>query len=420
MKKNIFLSLLFGFSLYLVLTSFFAVFGNTGQASFQMVAYDIGKFFGLVGFFMLSLLIISGDWARLLDRVIGLDKIIKFQRKFAVFVFFLVISHPIFFIISNTSFARYLLIQTASSAILYGTITLYLFILVSMASKFYKKISYKAWQVIHIGLYVMFFLGLKHAFDAGSETNLLVIKIPFYIMIILLVTGALYRTVYKIRNLFTKYIIKEIRWENENIYTVVVRHNEDFNFKAGQFAFLRINGKKLFTRHPFTISNSPGSKNMEFSVKLEGRFTRTLAKLKPGYEIKIEGPFGLFTIPDDEKNIVFIAGGIGITPMRSILSDAGDHSRFSLIYCARTESDLVFRKELESYKYLEKTYVLSREKKKGPWINGRLSRDILKKHIKKDAMYYICGPEGLKDATVKNLIELGISRKNIIIEDFFW
>lgn len=388
--------------------------------------YEIGKICGITGFFLLSFLIFSGDTARFWNRFVGLDKIIKFQRKFSYFVAFFVICHPIFFILANGFNINFIIPNFAYAPLTIGVLSMYIFIGIMIASKLYKMISYRTWQYIHILTYVLFFFAMFHAYNAGSNSEEL--TVPYSIALVAIFIGIVYRTQYKVRARKTsKFKVKDIRSETHDTFTITVDGHKDFI--AGQFCFLRLNKNKLYARHPFTISSTP-DEDMTFTIKLAGRFTQTAKELKPGDEILIDGPFGNF-IPKSEKDLVFIAGGVGITPFISILKDRTKNNinqNITLIYGSRTEADIIFKKEIDaiSTPWFKKVYLLSLIED-GITIpvdceKGFICDDVLKRYVKdvENSLYYICGPEIMKDNAKKLLKEKGVPGGQVFVEDFFW
>jgi len=388
--------------------------------------YLIGKICGVTGFFMLSFLIFSGDTARFWNRFVGLDKIIKFQRQFSYFVAFFVICHPIFFMLSAGSPKGYLIPDFTYIPLTLGILAFYIFIGIMIASKLYKMISYGVWQYIHILTYVLFFFALSHAFNGGSNSDILFI--PYSIALIAVVIGIVYRTQYKIRagktNMFK---VKNMTEETHDTFTITIDGYKDF--KAGQFCFLRINKNKLYARHPFTVSSKPGV-DMTFTMKLAGRFTQTARELKIGDEILVDGPFGNF-IPRKDKDLVFIAGGVGITPFMSILRDRvnkGLSQNVTLIYGSKTEADIIFKKEIDSFNepWFKKVYLLSNVDDDAvlpeDCEKGFICKDVLDRYVsdKKNSLYYICGPEIMKNNAKKLLKNEGVARGDVFVEDFFW
>ncbi len=385
--------------------------------------YEIGKMCGTIGFVLLSLLIFSGDIARFWNRYIGLDKIIKFQRKFSYFVIFFVFFHPVFFIVSTGTYKGFIIPDFAYVPLVAGIIAFYILVGVMIASALYKRISHKVWQYIHILTYVLFFLTLFHAVFWGSET---LEKMPIYISATLLVTvGIVYRTRYKIINKKnSRFFIKDIKIETSDTFTLTVKGNKEF--KAGQFCFLRLNKNNLHARHPFTISSAPGE-DLSFTIKIAGRFTQAAKELKENDEIFIDGPFGKF-IPRSDKNLVFIAGGVGITPFMSILRDhikKGISQNITLIYGSRSQADIIFHNELESIQtpWFKKVYMLNDISNLTIQCEqGYIRDEIINKYVNnpKDSLYYICGPERMKDTAKQVLKNMGVKNSNIFVEDFFW
>ena len=198
-----------------------------------------------------------------------------------------------------------------------------------------------------------------------------------------------------------------------------------------QFCFLRLNKDKLYARHPFTISSSPKENELRFTVKLTGRFTKAISELKRGEEIIIDGPFGIFTIDDYDKDLVFIAGGVGITPFISMIKEKmiadGKIQNVTLLYGSKTKEDIIYREQIDNIKkdWFRKVYILS-DNHSFPKIYeyeaGHVNEEIIKKYVKNinNSLFYICGPEILKNNLKKTLNRLGVSKQNIIIEDFFW
>lgn len=395
------------------------------------IFYLIGRLSGLLGFLFLSFMIFSGDTARYFDRFFGLDKIIKFQRKFAPATAVLVLSHPVFFILSGKAILPYIIPNFSIIPLALGIISFYIFIIVMITSIIYKRISYNIWQYIHILTYILFFFSLYHAINWGSDYMSISIRIIYGIILIFLMAGVVYRTYYKIRRNFAgKFYAQGIKNETKDTFTLALKHEKPFLFKAGQFCFLRLNKDQLYARHPFTISSSPKEKELCLTVKLTGRFTKALSELKRGEEIIVDGPFGIFTIDNYEKDLVFIAGGVGITPFMSIIRDRIENNvaqNIILFYGSKTEKDIIYKEQLDNIKedWFKKVYVLSDDNSSpnaDGCEHGHINKETINKYVKNtgSSLFYICGPWLMKNSLKKSLNELGVDKQNIIIEDFFW
>jgi predicted ferric reductase len=417
-------------SFFIICIFTYPIFGPLiGQKiSASILFYSIGKLMGLIGFLFLSILIISGDTARFFDRFFGMDKIIKFQRKFALFTAIFVIAHPILFILFDKNYSNYLIPNFAFMPLALGIIAIYIFIIVIVCSIFYKKISYSTWQYIHVLTYILFFFGFYHAFKIGSDTSNILIKLIFNILLIGIIIGGVYRAYYKIEHTKFKCYVKEIKWETPNVFTLKLRFNKKMSFKPGQFCFLRLNKDKLYARHPFTISSAPEEDSLNFTIKMAGRFTKIASQLKKGEEVIVDGPFGVFTM-ENQKKLVFIAGGVGITPFISMiknqLNSLGKKHDIALLYNIKTKEDIIFRGELDKIaaNWFKKVYILSKEKPTSKkYEYGRIREEIITTHIKdiRNSLFYICGPESMKNEVIEVLMHLGVKKENIKNESFFW
>ena len=125
------------------------------------------------------------------------------------------------------------------------------------------------------------------------------------------------------------------------------------SLRPGQFAWLKIGSSPfVFEEHPFTIASAatqPARK--EFTIKGIGDFSDLVAGMRPGRSVFLDGPHGSFTLDGlASDRFVFIAGGVGVTPMLSMLrtlADCGDTRPVLLVVAGRTADDLLHRAEHE-------------------------------------------------------------------------
>jgi predicted ferric reductase len=246
----------------------------------------------------------------------------------------------------------------------------------------------------------------------------------YAIIIVFFIIGIIFRTRYKLLQRKNQFIVNKIVWENKDIFSLYLEPKQDFKFKSGQFCFLRIDRDNLYARHPFTISSTPNDNLIRFTIKIYGNFTQEASKLKKGDSIFLEGPFGGFIVNDNSKDLVFFAGGIGITPFISIIQNLifkKSNQKIALFYCCKCKNDLIFEKNFNSCKNLKNIFILSKENIKG-YEFGHINKDLILRNIPnyKNRIYYICGPETLKNETIRILKELKIKNENIKYESFFW
>jgi predicted ferric reductase len=154
------------------------------------------------------------------------------------------------------------------------------------------------------------------------------------------------------------YRVSEVRQERGDISTLVMEPegHAGFRFTPGQFGWLTVWGSPFkITGHPFSFSSSAeaaGGK-VEMTIRNLGDFTSALRDLPAGQRVYLDGPYGAFTIGNPADMHVLIAGGIGITPMMSMirtLADRGDRRPVILLYGNKDWESITFREELEALK----------------------------------------------------------------------
>ncbi len=203
---------------------------------------------------------------------------------------------------------------------------------------------------------------------------------------------------------------------------------EGFEYAAGQWVLvtLEANGEEL--AHPLSLSSSPTEPFLEVTKGMTGHpFAEAFRQLAPGDLLTVQGPFGSFAIPDGEVDAVLVSGGIGVTPLRSMVrfvTDAGLPARILLIYSARTEDDLVFGGEFED---VEKTNLrfrlLPTLTRQGPeWTGrtGRVDRPFLDREVP-DALsrtYLVSGPPAMVESVTACLEEMGVPAGQVRREIF--
>lgn len=209
----------------------------------------------------------------------------------------------------------------------------------------------------------------------------------------------------------------------------------NFNFKPGQYAtFTLINPPKTDEEgnmRQFSIASSPNNKKymMIASRMRDTAFKNSLKNIKLGTKLKVSGPFGSFTLHEDSKKpAVFLAGGIGITPFRSIIEYAAQEKlphKIYLFYSNKTPQSTAFFKDLEDFAKQNKNFIFvptctEYEGKGWRYELGRCNINMVKKYVKdlKKATFYSAGPPGMVAAMKQMLLEAGIKEESIRTEDF--
>ena len=212
--------------------------------------------------------------------------------------------------------------------------------------------------------------------------------------------------------------------EVPDVYSFIFQPEKRLSWKAGQFVFYTFPHKnpddRGITRY-FTISNAPFEKNVRITtriVKDSSTFKKKLMTLKPGDLIETTDPDGDFIVDDPKKKYIFIAGGVGITPYRSILLDLHFRDKpinATLLYSGR-DDNFVFQKELENLAKINENFKIKYfiSPKHIVWEDI----DKAQKEIGGKPNIYVSGPEPMVEAFGKLLREKKIPEKRIK-EDFF-
>lgn len=200
---------------------------------------------------------------------------------------------------------------------------------------------------------------------------------------------------------------------------------EGLNFTAGQHMLLDL-GNKL--AHPLSLSNCPEEAEfIEFTKRMTGSpYCNRLESLEKGETISVKGPVGKFCFADSSETLVMIAGGIGITPIRSILTNLekrqGNIGTVILIYGNLNREDIAFRDELEKLKLPDYhlIHVLSDTTGMENAYQGFINADIILKEVPKssNAHYMVSGPPVMVEAIKASLATIGVTENRIRTDIF--
>lgn len=233
---------------------------------------------------------------------------------------------------------------------------------------------------------------------------------------------------------FEDYQIIEIKPEGEEAFILKLKprnSNQIFSFLPGQFAQIK-NPKfeKPDECHLFSIASSPDNKDyLEFCIKTYGFWTQALSKLKVEDTLKVKGPFGKFVFDLSLTNIVFLIGGVGITPVMSMLRHIDGkklEGNFVLLYGNRDEKSIAYKNELEDLsskiKALKVVNVLSELDPSSNWkgYKGFITSDLIQKEVNLESKptFFLCGPPIFIQKMKEALKQLNVSEEKIKIELF--
>jgi glycine betaine catabolism B len=216
-------------------------------------------------------------------------------------------------------------------------------------------------------------------------------------------------------------------------HDVVLRKPNGFDFLPVQFTFLTLKTDQGPNTRPMSLATSPTRQNLEYGVRISGsQYKRAFASLKPGDAVVVQGPFGDFLL-DEERPAIFIAGGIGITPLKGMAEYAADKGLkipIRLLYSNSTEDEIVYRNELDDLERrnprFQVFHTLTGKTVSDSWAGsrGRIRPDLLAKASEGliRPVYYLSGKPRMVSAVFDLLVQGGVQQEDIRVEAFrgYW
>ncbi|WP_416137289.1 ferric reductase-like transmembrane domain-containing protein [Halomonas sp. HK25] len=387
---------------------------------------EFGTMLGLLALTVMALQALVSGRHRWFGAALGFDNLLQFHRQMGLFALCLVVAHPAVMLASRPAWLDYLdpRDETLRALTLMGLLLATLLLVVTSLWRQACGLSYERWRALH-GLLAVAVVGggLGHAlmvghYTAGGAGLLLALLI---VMSLLLVAQTRLLRPWRLRRRPWQVVeTQAVRGDATTLVLVPVgRHR--LAFAPGQFFWISLGDSPFqLQQHPFSIASSAERpERLAFTAKRMGDFTATLPDVPVGTRAFVEGPFGAF-LPDarNPSGVVLIAGGIGITPMLSILrtfADRGERLPLWLIYANPRWEEATFREELDALAErlrLEVIHVLDEPPEGWQGERGLVDRDLLARRLPADdgrRDYFICGPGPLMDAAEGALIELGVA-----------
>ena len=296
---------------------------------------------------------------------------------------------------------------------------------------FHRRVRIDYWipRNLHKIAVVALVLGFLHSSSIGPDLRLPVLRAYWWALFCAAIGIFLYRSAV-VPFLRHRFVLSDLRQETRDTWTLTLAPESGpvFDYRPGQFLFLRLIGPGIRAEeHPFTISSSPRRTDaITVTIKESGNYTRAIGRTPLGTRARLEAPFGRFSLAYyAAPEFVFIAGGVGITPVMSMLRylrDTDDPRRAVLLYASRTREDIIFREELGALPpRLEVTHILSQPGADWTGPSGRLSPSVLRERagdrLARGAVF-LCGPPPMIRQARLDLRGLGVPARRIHFERF--
>lgn len=396
---------------------------------------EVGAGLGLLGLGLMVVQAVTSGRTTCVAPQFGADNLLHFHRHLGLLATALVLAHPITLLLAEPSFLRYLdprsdWLRALSLWALLGAL-----LLLTISSLWRQRLglSYEVWRLLHGGLAAFLLVGgLGHALMVGHylhqfwQQALIVAWIG--LGLVLIVASRLVRPWLNRRRPWEVVALERERGDCWTLRLKPLGH-AGLKFRPGQFAWFTLDESPMsMQQHPFSLSGSAERSEIRFTASVVGDFTASLGEVEPGTRAWVEGPMGSFKAdPDPEVGLFMVAGGIGITPMLSMLRtwrDRGERRRILLIYANPTLADVTFHDELEQLKAgldLEVIHVLEEPPEGWTGATGQVDAELLRACLERfaePAQYLCCGPEPLMDLVESTWRRRGVDWRRVYTERF--
>ena len=410
----------------------------TGAAVGKLLAW--GRLAGLLAVLAILFQLMLIGRVRWVERSYGMDRLTRLHHVAGFALLLLLLLHPVLLTFGHALQADVGYWAQVSDfcktwrGLLTAVIGWGLMMAVSVFSVLVllKRVRYELWYATHLVLYVAFGLTFLHQVVSGSDfTDHPAFKAYWIALYAFVLANLLaYRFARPLLGFARhRFVVTEIVPEAGDVTSVYIggKNLEDFRVEAGQFMIVRFLAQGFrWEAHPFSMSCCPDGKRFRLSIKRLGDFTRRIPELKPGTPVLIDGPHGVFTSRTCAcDKVLLIAGGIGITPIRSLAEELVAGGRdVVLIYGNRNSGGITFQGELDdlaarSGGTLKLVHVLS-DDPAWPGERGRVDRDRIARLVPDLAErdVYLCGPPPMMKGVRAALASLGVPATRIHDERF--
>lgn len=403
---------------------------------------ELSSGLAIVAFSMLLVEFVLSGRFRWVSGRIGIDLTMRFHQLIARSLAVFILIHPFLYSLPSSSprpwdTSGQLTLGLSGTSFVTGMLAWLLLPALVLMGIFRRKLPYRyeSWRLMHgLGAAMIALLTLHHAIDGGrySEDRNLAI---FWIVLAIVAFSTLLQVyvvtpLIQLRRRFRVVSVTPIALKSWEL-VIEPERGTGINFEAGQFAWLTL-GRSPFsiTEHPFSMSSCPSERpRIGFAIKEVGDFTRTIGSIQVGTSAYLDGPHGNMVLRGKSGvGIAFIAGGVGLAPILSILRQLRvdrDRRPIKLVYGNRVFEQIMYARELDSMKdelNMEVHHVLSEPPPDWSGFVGRVDQALLEKLLtvedRRTWLYVVCGPAPMIDSVEGSLSRLGIPMRQVLAEKF--
>lgn len=397
-------------------------------AKFIFIAGSVSGFIGGVLMIWSVILGIKPIINLITPDVIWTTNVHKWLGKYGVLIAF---THPILEMINYLKGFGWLFVPDFRSEIeifiTFGRFSFILLLIIYITSALLRsKLRYRPWKYIHNLSYPTVYFIFPHSINIGSYLNqYFVLKALWFTFFGLFIIAVFYRLLEWVGILRPKYtIINKTQQSSDIILLTLKPKNRAIKPLPGQFLLLQI--KPFGESHPFSIMEFNEKTNqITLGIKATGSFTKKIEALDNDSQVKISGPFGVFTREaQNDKPKVLIAGGIGITPFVDVINKFCD-DKTVLLYSNKLSSQILFHDKFKTIMGPNYKAFVTQEKgaEKPNIVYQRIDSMAVLQAIggQKEVnnyQYFLCGSPAFMNSMVDMLKSSGIQTSQIYTEQF--
>ncbi len=391
-----------------------------------------GSLTGMVGTYLALIMVLLISRIPFVERVAGQDGLVRLHRAVAPWPISLLAAHAVFLTLGYAAAARTGAWHEAGTMIskypdvLIAAVALGIMCVIGIISvrAIRQRLPRETWWLIHLWMYLALALAFPHEIVLGPSFVGHPLTQAAWSVIWAATAGVVlcYRFgLPVVRSLRHRLVVTEVRPEGPGVVSVILtgRDLDRLPVSGGQFMLWRFLTPRLWWQaHPFSLSALPQPPYLRLTVKGVGDFSQSLAGLRPGTKVAIEGPYGAFTrYAQRRPKALLIAAGIGVTALRALLEDLPRGSAPVVLLRASAAEDLVLGTEVaELVRHRRgKIHELVGPREKAAIDQGSLPRlvpDVAQRDV------YVCGPEDFVADIVEVARDLGVPDEAIHHEAF--
>ena len=439
--KKILIYLFFFLNLFIILFLWWQTSGNllSNNGGIETNFIVLGRIAGLLAVYFILLQFLVIGRVKWIEKNFGFDRLSVVHHWLGIVSIFTIIVHLVFLAMGYSilygvsAWQQFIDFNIKWDDLFSATIATIFFIITAIISIAIvkKKLKYEFWYYVHLITYVAILMAFGHQLELGYDLRTSTLFSGYWILLYLFVgvNFVFCRFIWQIV-LFKKhqFFVSEVQAETGDTTSIYISGKDlkNFKYKPGQFLILRFLNKRLIWQsHPYSISSLPNDEYVRITIKNLGDFSGKTKKIPIGTKVIIDGPNGIFTKRKKQgEKFLFIAGGVGITPIRALLEDFLQSGKdVVLLYSVRKKEQIIFKDDLERL-LREKTdnfklyYIISEEE--SPHGFRRIDKECIECLVSDvgSREVYLCGPPAMSKAMKKHLIKLKVNKHKIYYEKF--